>query len=246
MKVQHKYLVLIYAVSFVFGDEPHFKTRFDYDEQLLEKMIRMEFQYEQWEKRINESLEKMEKQRASIHTDLEVLRNEREEFDTHVNETLTDMQQLSELKDAQQLSKPPHSTILFRARKVADYTLSTENQIIIFSEMLSNVGGGYNSASGKFTAPVAGTYLFTVSLCPIRGKSIFFNIVTKEDVVANGHTYDVAGYLCVSGNAIVQLAANDVVYVKSTYTPDVLLQGGLKDDFDAKSNYFSGVLLHSI
>ncbi|XP_052809712.1 heavy metal-binding protein HIP-like [Mya arenaria] len=246
MKVQHKYLVLFYALSFVFGDEPHFKTRFDYDEQLLEKMIRMEFQYEQWEKRINESLGKLEKQRTSIQTDLEVLRNEREEFDKHVNETMKHMQQVSKLKDSQQLSKPPHSTILFRARKVADYTLSTANQIIIFSEMLSNVGGGYNSASGKFTAPVVGTYLFTVSLCPIRGKSIFYKIVVKDDVVANGHTYDVAGFLCVSGNAIVQLDANDVVYVKSTYSADVLVQSGLHDSFDSKSNSFSGVLLHSI
>ncbi|WAR26991.1 CAPR2-like protein [Mya arenaria] len=110
--------------------------------------------------------------------------------------------------------------ILFRAREVADYTLSTGNQIIIFTEMLENVGGGYNSATGKFTAPIAGTYLFTVSLCSLSGKSIFYNIMAKEDVVAYGHMYGISGYPCVTGNAIVQLDANDVVYVISTYTTD--------------------------
>ncbi|WAQ93802.1 hypothetical protein MAR_006273 [Mya arenaria] len=235
MNNQQKYFVLFCTLSFAFCDEPRFKSRFEYDEQLLEKMIRMEFEYAQWEKRINETLGKIEKQRTSIQTDLEVLRNDREEFDKHVNEKM------------QQLSKPQNSTVLFRARKVADYTLSTGNQIIIFSEVLFNVGGGYNSATGKFTAPVTGTYLFTVSLCPRSGKSIFYRIVVKENVVVNGHSFNVSGYLCVSGNAIVQLDANDVVYVKSDYSSDVLLQSGLLgDNSDAESNSFSGVLLHGI
>ncbi|WAQ93803.1 C1QT5-like protein [Mya arenaria] len=135
-------------------------------------------------------------------------------------------------------------TVLFRAREVVEYTLSTRNDIIIFSNVLFNVGGGYNSETGKFTAPVAGTYLFTVSLCPISGKSIFYKIVVNEDVVANGHSFSVSGYPCVSGNAIVQLDAIDVVYVKSTYTGDVLLKSGLYEPmYDAKSNSFSGVLL---
>ncbi|WAQ93806.1 hypothetical protein MAR_006277 [Mya arenaria] len=198
-------------------------------------MIRMEFEHAQWEKRVNETLGKIEKQRTGIQTDLEVLRNEREEFDKHVNETMIYLQQPA---------KPPHSRILFRARQVADYTLSAANHIIIFSEMLINVGGGYNSASGTFTTPVAGSYLFTVSLCPKVGKSIFYKIVVKEDVVANGHSFGVSGYPCVYGNAIVQLDTNDVVYVKSSHYTDELLKNGLLDSYDGKSNCFSGVLLH--
>ncbi|XP_052810472.1 uncharacterized protein LOC128238518 [Mya arenaria] len=238
MNVQQKYFVLFCTLSFAFCDEPRFKSRFEYDEQLLEKMIRMEFEYEQWEKRINETLGKMDKQRTSIQTDLEVLRNEREEFNKHVNETM---------KNMQQLSKPQNATVLFRAWEVVEYTLSNGNDIIIFNGMLYNVGGGYNSTTGKFTAPVTGIYLFIVNLCPPSSGSIFYAIVAKGDVVANGHTHSVSGYPCVSGDAIVQLHANDVVYVKSTYSGSKLLQRNtLKDEFDAKGNSFSGVLLHSI
>ncbi|XP_052788572.1 A disintegrin and metalloproteinase with thrombospondin motifs adt-1-like [Mya arenaria] len=134
-------------------------------------------------------------------------------------------------------------SVLFRARGVADYTLSTKNQIIIFTEMLYNVGGGYNPATGKFTAPVTGIYLFTVHLCAAHSESIFYAIMAKGEQVANGHTYRVSGWVCVSGDAIVQLDVNHVVYVKTTYTQDELLQAGLNDDFDAKSNSFQGVLL---
>ncbi|XP_052788479.1 semaphorin-5A-like [Mya arenaria] len=136
------------------------------------------------------------------------------------------------------------ATVLFRAREVADYTLSTINQTIIFSEMLFNVGEGYNSSTGKFTAPVTGIYLFTVNLCPLRSGYIFYAVVAKEDVVANGHSFNVSGYNCVSGNTIVQINANDIVYVKSTYNLDKLLHNELHDRYDAKSNSFSGVLLH--
>ncbi|XP_052778872.1 complement C1q tumor necrosis factor-related protein 7-like [Mya arenaria] len=176
----------------------------------------------------------MEKQRTGIQTDLEVLRNEREEFDKRVNETMETMQQLSQ---------PQHTTVLFRARGVADYTLTTKNQIIIFTEMLYNVSGGYNPATGKFTAPFTGIYLFTVHLCAAHSGSIFYAIITNGEQVANGHTYRVSGWVCVSGDTIVQLGVNDVVYVKTTYTADVLLQSGLNDDFDAKSNSFQGFLL---
>ncbi|XP_052818363.1 caprin-2-like [Mya arenaria] len=239
MYVQHKYFILFCTFSVALCGEPRFNTRFEYDEQLLEKMIRMEFEYAQWEKRINETLGKMEKQKTSIQTDLKILRNDREEFDKHGNETMKNMMH--------QLSKPQNATVLFRACDVVDYTLSTGNDIIIFNEMLYNIGRGYDSATGKFTAPVTGIYLFIVNLCPTKSGSIFFAIVAKEGVVANGHAHSVSNWLCVSGDAIVQLHANDVVYVKSTYSGSKLLQRNtLKDDFDAKANSFSGVLLHSI
>ncbi|XP_052806030.1 collagen alpha-2(VIII) chain-like [Mya arenaria] len=169
----------------------------------------------------------MVKLRTDIQNDLDELTQKKEDFDKHINATMTQ-----------------HPTVLFRARNVADYTLSTTDQTVIFNEVLYNDGAGYNSATGTFTAPVKGTYLFTVNLCQANSKSIFYAIMIKEDVVANGHTYSVPGFLCVSGDAIVQLDANDVVYVKSMYTSDVLLESGLLNSFDPKANSFSGVLLN--
>ncbi|WAQ93807.1 hypothetical protein MAR_006278 [Mya arenaria] len=135
-------------------------------------MIRMEIEHEKWEKRINETMGKIEKQRNSIHTDLEVLRNEREEFDKHVNETLIDMMQ--------QLSTSKNIKVLFRAWEVSDYTLSTANDKIIFTDVLENVSGGYSSATGEFTAPVAGTYLFSVSLCAVTKKTYSTTLWPKK------------------------------------------------------------------
>ncbi|WAQ93490.1 EMIL2-like protein [Mya arenaria] len=169
----------------------------------------------------------MVKLRTDIQNDLDELTQKKEDFDKHINTTMTQ-----------------HPTVLFRARNVADYTLSTTDQTIIFNEVLYNDGGGYNSATGTFTAPVKGTYLFTINLCPARNKSIFYAIMVKEEVVANGHTHVVSGFLCVSDDAIVQLDVNDVVYVNSMYTADVLLESGLLNSYPPKANSFSGVLLH--
>ena len=55
----------------------------------------------------------------------------------------------------------------FGARQLSNSQSSngndTANEILVFSSVLYNVGSGYNSSTGVFTCPLAGSYFFTFS-----------------------------------------------------------------------------------
>ena len=53
--------------------------------------------------------------------------------------------------------------VYFKVNFDEDQIFAT-NSIIIFGQILGNVGGGYNAITGKFVAPVGGTYRFTVTV----------------------------------------------------------------------------------
>ena len=62
-------------------------------------------------------------------------------------------------------------TVLFKAKSPLD--MSPSGQTIIFTETLYNYGDGYNNSTGVFTAPFAGTNLFTGHLCStVDGKYV--------------------------------------------------------------------------
>jgi hypothetical protein len=54
--------------------------------------------------------------------------------------------------------------VAFSAAASESQNKPAENQIILFDSIQMNIGDAYNAKSGQFTAPVAGTYVFTCSL----------------------------------------------------------------------------------
>jgi len=76
--------------------------------------------------------------------------------------------------------------------------LSTQNPGItnplVFTQVDTNVGNGYDSSTGIFTAPVTGTYSFNVQLCTIQDKGavvgLFVNNIVKTKLTTSGDGYD--------------------------------------------------------
>lgn len=90
--------------------------------------------------------------------------------------------------------------------------------------VVSNVGSYYNSANGRFTAPVSGTYVFNLSVqafnsgsttyvntsLKVNGGSTYGSFVTGYGGTYNNHTQ-------VTGSVILYLTANDYAQIYVDY-----------------------------
>ena len=101
----------------------------------------------------------------------------------------------------------------FIAAGLAAQTTFTANQVIVFNTAPLNIGSGYSTSTGKFTAPVAGTYSFTyqIYLNPGNGNAPigFFKNGTIEIFFLQGVTMSGIGL-----STIISLAASDYVEVR--------------------------------
>ena len=73
--------------------EPHC-TKFAYEEQLLEKMVRMEFNVERMSTSMKESQKETENLKKSVSHELELLQKERAEWKTEIDTSKQDIANL--------------------------------------------------------------------------------------------------------------------------------------------------------
>ena len=107
-------------------------------------------------------------------------------------------------------------TIVFNAHLAAALSLST-GQPVVFTTILSNIGNGYSSSTGKFTAPVNGTYSFTVQLCVYHTHDAYFGLVLDGTTVTNFYDYEHDGATTSSTTIPLFLKQGQKVWVTQTY-----------------------------
>lgn len=125
------------------------------------------------------------------------------------------------------------TTVAFTARLSNDTELASI-ETVIFDNILLNSENAYNERNGQFTAPVAGTYQFAVSLTNFGKESYFALEKNGHDVLSrlyikSGLTYSTSSVV------VAQLDVGDIVHVQSQYFPTNLRQG--------KYSVFSGFLI---
>ncbi|KAL4224166.1 Complement C1q-like protein 3 [Mactra antiquata] len=110
------------------------------------------------------------------------------------------------------------------------------HQNLIFEDVLTNIGNGYNSHHGVFTVPVSGIYLLTSSLLSRNGQEYWVEMVVNGSPIArlNGHGTE-GRHSTGTQTAIVFLNKGDDVAIQNYYHVDSF--------WGNKYSSFGGVLL---
>jgi len=118
---------------------------------------------------------------------------------------------------------------------------TTGGQTIVFDQVHTNLGGGYSGTTGVFTAPVAGTYVLSLTFCMWYGSPYssvgdlyimqnnvqLIRVFVELDSNANEGT--------ASGTTVLSLNKGDQVFVKAG-SGNMYIVG-------SKLSVFSGFLL---
>jgi len=156
---------------------------------------------------------------------------------------------------ARALLYPSASACMFRVKATGtDLVMTTGVQVVPFNSVLEQVGTGYDTTNKRFTAPVAGLYMFTYAL-EFATISFSSTATLYGRLRVNGTEMESGGVKVVvpsnanpnsvSNSVLITLAANDVVDViakagslgSGTYW---VSGSGNQGPYDT---HFSGVLL---
>ncbi|XP_060586448.1 uncharacterized protein LOC132742139, partial [Ruditapes philippinarum] len=129
--------------------------------------------------------------------------------------------------------------IVFKAKNVTNKNPGTGNTII-FGSTLINDGNAYNTSTGIFTAPVNGTYSFSIQMCANVNKEVFVDLIVDGTTYAILYVYDRYSYPCNSADTFAALHKHSKVFVKCT---DGCTSNYIYADV-YRINSFSGYLIH--
>ncbi|XP_061186356.1 complement C1q-like protein 3 [Saccostrea echinata] len=117
-------------------------------------------------------------------------------------------------------------------------TIKGPNEIIVFKNVLSNVGDGYNPTTGIFTAPVTGNYVFFFAVEVPKNTYFSINLFVNNNFVAEALAGKIGDSFNTGSNMVSLLVRkNDRVCIKSHPVKSRTM------DIRYTANSFSGFLL---
>jgi hypothetical protein len=108
------------------------------------------------------------------------------------------------------------------------------NTVFVCNNIQVNTGSHYNGSTGRFTAPVAGTYLFAFHCMAIYSPTYYVNVAIRKNgtIISMGHgspsSHDHTNVQCIT-----TMAVSDYVdaFVPPGYTP-VYADSGVYNNFN--------------
>jgi hypothetical protein len=133
-------------------------------------------------------------------------------------------------------------TVTFKAR-LNENTAVLGGRIIVFPTVVFREGGAYNTDTGKFTASVNGTFMFSIAFCVYIKKYFVVNIMIDGNNYSAPLIYGDDGRGCSSADTVALVTAGQDVWVEAqtgSSTGDIIYQ----DKY--RWNTFSGILINRL
>ncbi|KAL4217452.1 hypothetical protein ACF0H5_023902 [Mactra antiquata] len=201
-KYGHLIIVLYLTVSGRYVQSEPSCSKYDYEEKLLVKMVRIEFQMEQYKTQMEDSLKRLDNVKNELHKKVidtedkmqEVIKETNNKVAENANAIKTLVQNVDENNAKEAITSSP---VMFKAIMLAD-TSPSVGETLVFKTILNNYNNAYNNITGTFTVPKDGNYIFGMTICPTFKKLIVagFEVDGKKATV---HTfYGGPGHECFS------------------------------------------------
>ncbi|XP_052815019.1 complement C1q-like protein 3 [Mya arenaria] len=218
--------VVVLALGFhvIFAEEPQSLSRFDYDEKMLLKLLRIEDKLEHIEQFI-EDMKSVEP--ANLKTTVEQIQMEMNVLKGHIataaehsNKTeslLNDFQEKNSMINASigllktQMNAERGPTIAFFVRNP-----TYESGKVIFSSEILNDGNAFTPGTGEFLAPQPGLYYFSFHLLAGSSNTRSYCHLYKNGDSLNVYAYadgTTSSYDSGSMSAFITLKKGDVFHV---------------------------------
>ncbi|XP_067654026.1 complement C1q tumor necrosis factor-related protein 3-like [Haliotis asinina] len=181
---------------------------------------------------------------ASLRTTTSNLKSELDETKRELNATQSELQVTkSEIQSTQSELQKSHASHNNMARNIAFHAsapyIATSGVPLEYQSVLYNAGSAYNITSGKFTAPVSGTYMFWTQLDMNQQRStVYVKIMQSSQKMAVS-----VGFAQTSSN-VYESDATAVVVNHVNKGEQVWVEPNASVDIDSNdASYFGGVLL---
>ncbi|XP_060554322.1 complement C1q-like protein 3 [Ruditapes philippinarum] len=200
------------------GNEPAC-SKFDYEEKLLGKMIRMEVKMEQMVNEIKKTKDDVLAITNDVTQTVQNAEHNIHEFHRNINETINKFAEKFEQEKAKITALSDKSfipKIAFNARLSSEVNLGA-NVKVVFDTVLMNEGEGYDKTSGIFSVSQDGVYFFSAHLCNQGDKVVHYKIVKDDEAIAVSTLHDLDNvYTCNSVSTVAMLKTGEQVWVQTT------------------------------
>ncbi|XP_060584366.1 uncharacterized protein LOC132740475 isoform X2 [Ruditapes philippinarum] len=212
-------------------------SRFHYEEQTLNRMIRQEIAMEKLQADMAATQQQVLDALGKLTETTKQLREEKIKLEHVANVSAEGTNKSVRNFSAAEIEKLKGPTVAFRSKDLVDKTPSA-GDTLVFKTTTLNEGLGYDNKSGIFTAPVAGTYTFSVQLYVHPEHNMYYAIIADSVEINKGLFADKAYMKSYTAETVAVLQKDSKVYMKCSSGSGNLLTS------DAAWNTFSGVLVH--
>ncbi|KAL4217451.1 hypothetical protein ACF0H5_023901 [Mactra antiquata] len=245
-KYGHLIIVLYLTVSGRYVQSEPSCSKYDYEEKLLEKMVRIEFQMEQYKTQMEASLKRLDNVKNDFDKKVIDTEEKIQEMMIDMNNTvITNANTITTLvqnvDDMNAKEADTSSPAMFKAIMLAD-TSPFVDETLVFKTILYNYNNGYSNNTGVFTVPKDGNYIFGMTLCLTYKQGIVagFEVDGKK---ATAHAfYGGPGNECFSVTTTEVLTQGQQVRLKRFYGFGLTTQIRQSDAY--RWTMFHGSLIH--